>query len=75
MCDVRPGLADIAPHLAHYANVIVAVEQVVLVLARPGPPASTVRRLVRLQRRIAEDDDQALCVLVVSRDRDMLLGD
>jgi hypothetical protein len=38
MCDVRPGLADIAPHLAHYANVIVAVEQIVLVFARAGAP-------------------------------------
>lgn len=75
MCDVRPGLADIAPHLAHYANVVVTVEQVVLVLARTGAAASAMRRLVRLQRRIAQDDDQALCVFVVGRDGGMLLGD
>lgn len=75
MGDVGSGFAYVAPHLAHYANVVVTVEQVVLVLARAGAAASAMRRLVRLQRRIAQNDDQALCVFVVGRDGDMLLGD
>ena len=75
VCDVWPSFADVATHLAHYADVIVAVEKVVLVFARARTPARAMGCLVCLESRIAKDDDQPLCVLVISGNRDMLLGD
>lgn len=75
VCDIRPSLTDVAPHFAHHTDVIVAVEEVVLVFARTWAPPRAVRRLVRLERRIAQDDDHALRVFVVGGDWSVLLGD
>jgi hypothetical protein len=72
--DVRPRLADVAAHLAHHADVVVAVEQVVLVLTRSGASACAVRRLVRLEGGVAEHDNQALRVLVAGGDGRVLFG-
>jgi hypothetical protein len=49
VCDVRPGLADVAPHLPHNADVIVAVEEVVLVFAPTWASASAMRCFVGLE--------------------------
>ena len=75
MGDIRPRLADIAAHLPHDTNVIVAVEEVVLVLARTRTTAGAVGGLVRLKRGIAQHDNEALRVFVVCGDGCMLLGD
>lgn len=34
MGDIWSRFTDVAAHLSHYANVVIAVEEVVLVLAR-----------------------------------------
>ena len=75
MCDVRPSLADVAPHFPHDAYVIVAVEKVVLVFSSSRTPAGAVRGLVRLEGRIGEDNDEALGVLVVACYGDVLFSD
>lgn len=74
MRDIRTRLADIAAHLAHHTNVIVAVEEVVFVLPAARSATRAMRRLVRLERGIAEHNDQALRVLVIGRDRGVLLS-
>ena len=75
--DVRPRVADVAVHLAHDADVLVAVEQGVLVLGAgamvAGGPA--VDRAVGFEARVRQHHDQPLRVLVRGRDRDVLLGD
>lgn len=73
VCDIGTSVRDVAVHLAHDTNVLVAVEQRVLVILHAIPAA--VRGLIRLQAGVREHDDQALGVLVILRDRDMLLGD
>lgn len=59
MCNVRSCVADISVHLAHDADVFVAVEQGVLgvLFAVWAVPAAGVRCLVGLQARIGQDDD------------------
>jgi hypothetical protein len=75
VCDVWPGFADVAPHLAHDADVIVAVEEVVLVFALARAATGAVRRLVGLEGCVTQDDDHPLRVLVVARNGGMLLRD
>jgi hypothetical protein len=74
MGDVRPRLTDITAHFAHHTDMIVAVEEVVLVLPRAGAPASAMRGLVCLEGGIAQDHDEALCVLVAGGDGHVLLS-
>jgi hypothetical protein len=73
--DIGAGLADVAAHLAHDADVVVAVEQVELVLAAGAAAADAVRGLVRLEGGAAQHDDHALRVFVAARDGLVLLGD
>lgn len=75
MGDVGAGLADVAAHLAHDADVIIAVEQVELVFAAGATSAGAVRGLVRLKGGAAQHDNQTLRVLVAARDGLVLLGD
>lgn len=75
MGDVRPRLADVATHFAHDANVVVAVEKVVLVLPRSRASSCAVRRLVSLEGGIAQHHNEPLAVLVVGGDRRVLLRD
>jgi hypothetical protein len=75
MGDVRPRLTDVAAHLPHDTNVVVAVEEVVFVLSRPRTPTGAVRGLVRLEGGIAQHDNQALCVFVVGGNGCMLFSD
>lgn len=72
--DIRSGVADVSVHLPHDADVLVAVEQGVLLVAA-GIAATAVDGAVGLQTGIGEDDDQTLGVLVIGGDGDMLLGD
>jgi hypothetical protein len=74
MGDVRPRLTDVAAHFAHHADVIVAVEEVVLVFPRAGAPAGAMRGLVRLEGGIAQDHDEALGVLVAGGDGHVLFS-
>lgn len=76
MRDVGTSIADVTVHLTHDADVLVAVEQRVFLVALQAhaAAAAAARGLVRLEARIGEDDDQALCVLVAGGDGDMLLG-
>ena len=86
MCNIRPRLADVAPHPAHDANVLVAVEQGVLLI--PGHGADPTRTRGGPNRRVMvsagpesleaalrEDDDEALGALVRRRYGHMLGGD
>lgn len=80
--DVRPGLADVAVHLAHDADVLVGVQQRVLLLAAvrgtsgsSAAAAAAVRGAVGLEAGVGEDDDEALAVLVLGGDGDVLLCD
>lgn len=75
MGDVGPRLTDVAAHLPHDANVVIAVEEVVLVLARTRPATRAVGCLVSLEGGIAQHYDEALCIFVVGGDGRMLLGD
>lgn len=73
MSDVGPGIADVPIHLSHDANVLVAVQQRVLLVSDGAHSAGGVRGLVRLEARIGQDHDEALGVLVIWRDGNMLL--
>lgn len=84
MGDVRPGLAYVAVHFAHDADVLVGVEQRVLLLAAVRSPsgssaaaaaAAAVRGAVGLEAGVGEDDDETLAVLVLGGDGDVLLSD
>lgn len=74
MGDVWPRLTDVAPHFAHYTDVIVAVEKIELVFALVGAATTAVRGLVCLERGITEDDNHALRVFVCGGDGCMLFG-
>lgn len=54
MCNIRSGIANIAVHLAHDANVLVAVQQRVLLVAagHAWPRWRTVRSLVGFETSI-----------------------
>lgn len=57
MCDVRPSIADIPVHLPHDADMLIAIEQRVLFLLVDAiPGAAGMRRLVRLEAGVGEDD-------------------
>lgn len=56
--NVRPRLADITIHLAHDADVLVAVEQRVFLILGAGAPAMS--RPVGLQAGVGENDNQTL---------------
>lgn len=73
MCYVGSSVADVAVHLAHDADMLVAVKQRVLVIL--DAVAAAVGSLVCFEAGIGEDNDQALGVLVGRGDGDCLLGD
>lgn len=75
MSDVRPGLADVAVHLAHDPDVLIAVEQRVLLIPHPARFGPTVRGLEGFQARIRQHNNQALGVPIIGGDGHMLLGD
>ena len=75
MGDVWPRLTNIAAHFSHDANVVVAVEEVVLVFSRARTSTSAVRGLVSLEGGIAQDYNEPLGVFVTCGNRSMLLGD
>lgn len=76
MGNVGPSLADVPIHLAHDANVLVAVEKRVLVFALDTHVArSAVRGLVGLETGMRQHDDQALGGFISRGDGHMLLGD
>lgn len=74
MCDIWSGVTDIAVHLAHDTNVLVAVEEGVFLVALTWS-TPTMTGLVGLKTGIGEDDDEALGVFIGFGDWHMLLGD
>lgn len=75
VCDVRAGIANVPVHLAHDADVLVAIEERVLLLPLHSHATNAaVRSLVGLQAGVGQDDDQAPRVLVSRWDGRMLLG-
>ena len=75
MGDIRPGLTDIAIHLAHDANMLVTVQQGILLIATRSRASPKGRGPIGFQTGIAQDDNQAFGVLVMGGDRDMLFRD
>lgn len=73
MRDIRTGITDIAVHLSHDANVLVAVEQRVLVILDAITPG--MHGLVGLEAGIGQDDDEASAVVVTTGDGNMLFSD
>ena len=80
--DIGSCVADVAVHLAHDADVLVAVQQRVFFISYHTWPASScwprravVRRLVGLETGVGQNDNQASRVLVRRRDGDMLGSD
>lgn len=75
MGNIGAGVANIPVHLAHDANVLVAVEKRVLVLSLDSSAAdAAMRRLVGFEAGIRKNDDESLGVLVGRRNRHVLLG-
>jgi hypothetical protein len=74
MSDIGSRIADIAVHLAHDTDVLVAVEERVLLVALARSAAS-VGALVCLETGIGEDDNEALAVFIGGGNGDMLLSD
>lgn len=74
MGDIRPSIADVAVHLAHDADVLVAIQERVL-LFPDAIAVGPVRCLVSLETGIGENDNETLGILVIGGNRDMLLGD
>ncbi len=64
MSNVRSGIADVAIHLAHDSDVLIAIEQRILLLALRTWSVTTEASFVGLETRIGEDDDQSSGVLV-----------
>lgn len=75
MCDIWTSVADVAIHLAHDADVFIAVQKRVFLLTLSAGSTATIAGLVCLETGIGEDDDQSLGVFVGGRNRRMLFGD
>ncbi len=75
MGNVWTRFADVAIHLPHDADMIIAVEQRVTFLAHATTSSSAGRSAEGLQARICKDDDQPLGISVMRADGDMLFGD
>lgn len=71
--DIGASFADITIHLAHDADVLIAVQQRELLVL--GAAAATGDGLVGFQTGIGEHHNQTLGVLVMGRNSHMLLGD
>jgi hypothetical protein len=72
--DIWSGIADIAIHLPHDANMFVRIEETILLLSLPTWSIATETGLVGLETGIGEDNDQALRVFIGGRDRNVLLS-
>lgn len=68
--NIRTSFTNIAVHLAHDTDVLVAVQQRVLLIL--GPSTAT-GGPVSLETGIGENDDQTLSVLVMGGNGNMLL--
>lgn len=75
MCDVRSRLADVSVHLAHNANVLIAVQKRVFVFSLDAHVARTcVGGFVCLETGVGQDNDQASRIPIVGSYRNMLFG-
>lgn len=73
MSNVRSGVTDVATHLAHDANVFIAVQQRVLVLLAAGlGPA--VGCAVGFQAGVGQDHNQSLGIFITGCNGHMLFG-
>ena len=73
MGNIGSSVANIAIHLAHYANMFVAVEKRILLVTRAWSP-SRMRCFVGLKTGIGQYHDHPRSILVGRRDRNMLLS-
>lgn len=74
MRDIRPSIADVAVHLAHDADVLIAVEQGVF-LVTDAIATTAMGSFVGLEAGVRQDHDHALGIFIGRSDRDMLFGD
>ena len=74
MSDIGSCITDIAVHLAHNTDVLVAVEERIFLVALAWS-ATSVRRLVGLETGIGEDNDEAFAAFVAGWNGDMLFSD
>lgn len=74
MGDIWARVANVPVHLAHDAYVLVAIKKRVLFVLDSSTPA-TMGSSICLQTCIRQHHYQALSVLVVGSDRDVLLRD
>lgn len=72
MRDVGSRITNVAVHLAHNTDVLIAVQEGVFLIALAGS-AVAVRGFVGLETRVGEHDDEAFAVLVRRGNRSMLL--
>lgn len=73
MSNIRSGVTDVAAHLAHDANMFIAVQQRVLVLLAAGLGA--VGCAVGFQAGIGQDHNQSLGIFITGCNGHMLFGD
>lgn len=72
--DVGTSIADIAVHLTHHSDVLIAVEQRILVVFGAGATSAAMCRFVSLETRVRQHDYEALRVFVSGGDGVCLLG-
>jgi hypothetical protein len=70
--DIWTSFTDVATHLPHDSNVLIAVEQRVFLIFTTS--AAAMSSLVRFEAGVRQDDDESLGVFVRGGDRDMLFG-
>jgi len=69
MCNIGSRITDVAIHLPHDSNMLIAVEKCIFLVFGSGTrssrcPRRTSTHLVRLETGMGEDDDQSLRVFV-----------
>ena len=75
MRDVWPGITNISVHLAHDANVLIAIQQGILVVSLDRRATGIgVGCFIGLETGVGEDDNEPLGMLIARRDGNMLLG-
>jgi hypothetical protein len=74
VCDVRARVADVPVHLAHDADMLVAVEKRILLLSGKAVAAIAAYSFVCLKTRVAKHDNETFRAMVTLRDRQTLFG-
>lgn len=77
VCNVGSRITDVAVHLAHNSDMLVAVQKGILLLALHSHTVSTASMgsLVGLETGIGEDNDKPWAILIAVSNWNMLLCD